>query len=193
MALRVSKSLQNMLRNGCQVVFEDSTVFAVAKPANMLSVPGLEFREKTRSRGEEWTESIMTLYNKAKSNVLCPVPYSEAMEILKKQARNAPRQKEKFLTMLTRAGRIQDMDLKERLWKDLSELDHQLHAVDLESVPESLHCAADFAENMCGHKVHHVHRLDQETSGILLFAKNTVSAAHLARQFRDREVRCAKL
>jgi len=37
-------------------------------------------------------------------------------------------------------------------------------------------------------KVHHVHRLDMETSGVLMFAKDEHTSAIIDAQFRDREV-----
>lgn len=39
------------------------------------------------------------------------------------------------------------------------------------------------------HIIYHVHRLDMETSGILIFAKDEPSAAELSRQFRDKVAR----
>lgn len=42
-------------------------------------------------------------------------------------------------------------------------------------------------------KVHHVHRLDMETSGVLMFAKDEHISACIDAQFRDREVRVCLL
>jgi 23S rRNA-/tRNA-specific pseudouridylate synthase len=58
----------------------------------------------------------------------------------------------------------------------------------LDNIPTHLISATDLAEKISKCKVFNVHRLDMETSGVILFAKTEESSAELCRQFRDHEV-----
>lgn len=172
-----------------RIVFQDHDIIALSKPANALSTPGREFRAKPLSRAEEWASSIAALCLSKQCDSSVSEMYTNAMEMLKKQAHVVPRQKEKFYSLLERLAKVRNAELKERIWNDLLEKDRELHAVDTTALPDHLYSAADFAREISGGIVHHVHRLDQETSGIILFAKSSVAASEIARQFRDREVR----
>jgi len=50
-------------------------------------------------------------------------------------------------------------------------------------------CATVYCESLCGHGTHSVHRLDRETSGILLVAKNPKAANHFTTSFEKELVR----
>mmetsp|Transcript_24605 Transcript_24605/g.54698 ORF Transcript_24605/g.54698 Transcript_24605/m.54698 type:complete len:245 (+) Transcript_24605:119-853(+) len=63
-----------------------------------------------------------------------------------------------------------------------------MHRVRIDVIPPHLLSAADVASHLAGVQVHHVHRLDMETSGVLLFAKNERTSAALDVQFREHGV-----
>jgi 23S rRNA-/tRNA-specific pseudouridylate synthase len=171
-----------------QVLYQDADIVAIAKPYGALSTPGREFRVKAVPRSEEWANSILELCLRKRVDAAASETYSNAVEILRRQARVVPRQKEKFLSLLERTARLKDDVVKERIWNDVVHLDKELHALDPDSLPDHLFSAADFASQITGETVYHVHRLDQETSGVLLFAKSSVAASVLSKQFREREV-----
>lgn len=54
---------------------------------------------------------------------------------------------------------------------------------------EALVSAATKEEGMAERKTGYVHRLDRDTSGVLVFAKNTVAYEFLRKAFHDREVK----
>lgn len=170
-----------------EILFHDGDLIALSKPANVLSTPGREMRIKPVSRADEWAAAISELCLLKRQQLTTEV-YDNAMEVLRNQAKVVPRQKPKFLAFLERVAKIKDQLIKEQIWEDLTKLDSDLHAVDTSALPSELYSAADFARDVCGKSIHHVHRLDQETSGLILFAKSTFAASELARQFRDREV-----
>lgn len=181
------------LRNLCRVLLEDSEILVLSKPHGVLSTPGRELRVRTSTRAEEWAETIIFLHDRKKSQLLCPEEVVTALSVLRRQAHGVPRQKEKLLGYLQRSCKIKDVELQESIWSELESTDRELHSTDMSSLPSHLVSAADFAEHHTGGRIHHVHRLDQETSGVLLFAKSTPAAAALSEQFRSREVRSTEL
>ncbi len=78
------------------------------------------------------------------------------------------------------------------LWMKLVSIDYSLHHIKLASIPQHLISASDIASVSSHCHVHHVHRLDLQTSGVLMFAKDDQISADLDRQFRDRHVSCFK-
>ena len=53
------------------------------------------------------------------------------------------------------------------------------------------HCATVYYEEVCGHPVHSIHRLDRETSGVLLLGKTPASSNKLTENFeKDRVQKC---
>ncbi|MFW6329337.1 MAG: pseudouridine synthase [Alkalispirochaetaceae bacterium] len=53
--------------------------------------------------------------------------------------------------------------------------------------PKAPNCVHTLARRL-GRRVHNVHRLDRATSGVMVFALTSATAAELSRQFREREV-----
>lgn len=178
-----------MMRPTIQILFRDADIIALSKPQNVLSTPGREMRIKPVSRSEEWTAAINELYYSKQTDISTPEAYSNATEVLRKHSKiGFPRQKEKFIIMLGRLAKIKDEALKRKIWDDLVEIDTKMHSIDTSSLPNHLYSAADFARDVTGQTIHNVHRLDLDTSGVLLFARSTAAASDLARQFREREV-----
>ncbi len=173
------------------ILWDDVQIVAVFKPAHMLSVPGKEVRisDDFKPRAEQWSNSIIQLCEILKENEDNLVDIKSLNKLMDLSSK-IPRQRPKFFRFLERAIKITDQHIREQLWQQLTELDHKIHSTDLTTLPHELISAADIVEKTqlptC--KVHAVHRLDQETSGILIFAKSTEAASKLGQQFRDRLV-----
>lgn len=176
-------------RPNYRVLFEDAFIIAVSKPYDALSTPGREHRVKSTSRADEWAESIIETCLSKRIDPTATEAYISSLEILKRQAKVVPRHKEKFFSMLERAAKVKDVSLKEQIWNDIVKKDQDLHGLDTSTLPDHLYSAADFAKDVSKEpSIHHVHRLDQETSGVIVFAKSSLAASFLASQFRDRKV-----
>jgi hypothetical protein len=136
-----------------------------------------------------------------------------ALEALCSRGDNVPRKEERFKRYLSRVCRIQDESLQMELFKEIQAMDDAMHRIPLDRIPEHLLSASDVASFLSeeyakskasssselmqppaqvSHQVHHVHRLDMETSGVLMFAKNEHISSVLDAQFRNHEV-CSSL
>jgi len=54
-------------------------------------------------------------------------------------------------------------------------------------LPENKHSLMTLLENYCQHPLHVVHRLDMDTSGIMVVAKHKTALRHLNQQFQNRQ------
>lgn len=177
--------LRRMISGKLRVIFEDADLIVVNKPSNMLSVPGRELRitHDSPSRSEQWSAAVAAYADAA-------VPTSkayDALQLLKGRGVVVPRAEGKFLKYLEKVAKVADPALAQQVWMELCSVDRQLNSIDLTTFPDHLISAADLIETHCSQRIHHVHRLDQETSGLLAFAKTNSAAAYIAQQFRDRE------
>lgn len=184
------RSAQQMTKRSAlpdlQIVYEDDDIIVVDKPYDMLSVPGKLDGVKL-SRSEEWKISI----SQTSLNSNQYFPNDEfCRNALNKLAitPSIPRKKKLFENFLSRVLKITDNNIQQSLWDAVYDCDMKLHSRDLNAIPDKQISAADIVESLCGHKVYVVHRLDMETSGLLLFAKNDNACAELSRQFREREI-----
>ena len=178
-----------------RVLLSDDAVIAVDKPPHVLSVPGRVNRVDNQfvPRNVQWANAILELAALYDRNEDETSPLVAAASTLVEGKHTVPRQKSKFIRYLERVAKVTDTTIVEKIWKDLDDMDQSLNRFDAQSLPAELFSAADFAETLIKSKVFHVHRLDQETSGILLFAKSSEMARELSQQFRDREVRYCEL
>ena len=190
-----------------EVVYEDNDIIIIDKPSNMLSVPGRltnsndSYNDNDNSnnndknnnkvklpRSEEWKTSILqTSINSNKyfpNDELC----RNALAQLSLIKTGIPRKKKLFFNLLSRVLKIYDDNVKESLWEAVYDCDVNLHGRDLNIISDKDISAVDVVESICGHKIYVVHRLDMETSGLLLFAKTIDACSELSRQFREREV-----
>ena len=164
------------------VLFEDESIVVIDKPPNVLSVPG-KMKEFVKSRNDEWHDAIRFASNYVEDDHLikeCIVRITNCSSI--------PRKELRFYSFLSRVLKITDVHVQRTIWYNINKCDEMLHKTLFDSIPEHLRSSADLAEQHCGHKLYHVHRLDMETSGILLYAKTEESCAELGRQFRERLV-----
>ena len=216
------------------VIFEDSHIVAVHKPANMFSVPikSPKVREvdkgdppqtsfetvtdvssdveaqKVSSRGkattskrrrfEEWADAVKNAINSTSCEA--------AIDCLKgiKNHNNVPRQEKAFKDYLGRSFKeffsacaVDEESVKAEVWTAVCRSDVNLHRLPLEVIAPENRSALEILlsrrdgeeEGGVSSTLFVVHRLDCETSGVLVFAKNAMAAAELCRQFRSKEVR----
>ena len=125
---------------------------------------------------------------------------------------NIPRKEDKFKAYLSRVLRVEDKFLQDHVFRSIVARDDLMHRMRLDQIPDQLVSASDVASHMADEfvkaqlaagstdaqlrvralrqqKVHHVHRLDMETSGLLMFAKDEHISAVLDEQFRNHDVR----
>ena len=170
-----------------QIVYEDDDIIVVDKPYDMLSVPGKLLSCNKISRSEEWKLSI----SETSLNSNQYFPNDElCRNALSKLAitPSIPRKRKLFENFLSRVLKITDSNIQQSLWDAVYDCDLKLHSRDLNVIPDKQISAVDIVESLCDQKVYVVHRLDMETSGLLLFAKNENACAELSRQFREREI-----
>ncbi|KAJ8613024.1 hypothetical protein CTAYLR_004048 [Chrysophaeum taylorii] len=148
-----------------EVVWWDAALVVVNKPPNMLSVPGTvpgETPRKRKRRSEYWREAIAT--------------HAESKVLRVGNLGSIPRSRDKFLDFAKRRGTD-----GASLW---AELDRDAKArEDFECRCALTHATRRFGE------LRPAHRLDFETSGVLMFARTHASAAAVCEMFRDRKVR----
>lgn len=86
------------------------------------------------------------------------------------------------------AGKHEKLDPRVRVLYEDSDVIVIDKAVGLRTVPDERvrhETAETFLNTYLGGTVHHVHRLDRDTSGVLVFAKNTYARDRLQDQFAD--------
>lgn len=167
------------------IVHEDDVLIIVDKAANILSVPGKSSKPFTKFRCTQWEDAVREAANSGFS-----VSESDCQRNLQQLATisSLPRKETKFKDFLRRVLKVDDTELQQSIWKRVCDADNSLNKQSFEEIPNHLVSTADLVEKHCGHKVYIVHRLDMETSGLIMYAKNEASAAELCRQFRTREV-----
>lgn len=167
------------------LLHEDRFIIAVDKQPNILSLPGKCTKPFFKPRHEQWRDAVCV--------AACggfETPDSDLQRHLKRieQLPSIPRKRIRFQRYISAALKIVDTEMQELIWKRVSDADDFLNKQVFEDIPSDLVSTADLVEKHCGHKVFVVHRLDFETSGVILYAKTETCAADLCRQFRDREV-----
>jgi hypothetical protein len=177
------------MKNFCRILLEDEEIIVLSKPANMLAVPGREMRLPAKPRSQQWQDVIRYVADNASPLLAISEIFHNIIPKVTKLGETVPRQKEKMFMLFDRLSKGQcNLELKEQIWKELLDADRMINDFDVTTLPERLLSAADFADSVTGNKVFHVHRLDQETSGILVFAKTSLAASILSKQFREKEV-----
>ena len=168
------------------LLYEDSSVIIVDKPPNVLSVPGKCAKPFTKFRHDQWEDAI-----RMAAEGHFDAPNSDCQRHLRQlvSMTSTPRKEKRFYNHVSKSIKVVDTVLQQAMWKRISDADILLNKQPFEDIPNHLISTADLVERHCGHKVFIVHRLDMETSGVILFAKTEASASELCRQFRDREVR----
>ena len=167
------------------ILYEDSCIILVDKAANILCVPGKGAKPFLKFRHEEWCDAIQ---NASEGTFLEAEADCRRHILHLATLSSVPRKEARFYDFVSKVLKIEDSRLLNSIWNRIYETDRLLHKQSFEEIPNHLVSTADLVEKHCGHKIYTVHRLDMETSGVIIFAKTEASCAELARQFRDREV-----
>lgn len=174
------------------ILYEDSELIIVEKPYGMLSVPGKTTKEEKKlPRYLEWGISI-----KRAADEISKIPINEleldinCVEILNNMLLydSIPRKEKQFHTYLQRLLKIEDETIRNQIWEYLTIIDNKLHKRDIDLIPLHLVSVFELVENILGHRIYTCHRLDMETSGVIMFAKNVSSCALLNKMFETREI-----
>ena len=167
------------------VLLDDDAVIVVDKPADMLSVPGREVKllaagavadRSLPRRSEQWARAIRSA---AAAESASPL-----VKKLETRCSSTPRKRDQFLQFLQRAFKANKKEC-EAAWCEVEKVDAQLHRLDYDDIPSQLLSAADIVAERMGRQVYTVHRLDMETSGLLIFAKTESACSFLGKQFRE--------
>ena len=182
------------------IVYQDDSLLVVDKPGGMLSVPGREAQQLKlpgggTSRQEQWTAAVQAA-GKRLPQPVCDEALAAALKMIGgRNDLNIPRKRELFVKYVHRVLKLGQNDegsrgsIGEACWDVVKEVDSDMHRLGFDDIPGHLKSAADIAAEVAGGPIFHVHRLDMETSGLLVFAKTEQACAHLSRQFHDHTVR----
>lgn len=162
------------------IVFEDKYIVVINKPSGMLSVAGRD-RMPKHPRYIEWR---MAIKEAAKCSTLSPSGIA-VLQQLPSAKIELSRNKKSFMKQIHRFS--QDEVTKEEVWTAVHSTDAAMHRISLESLPPHRRSALQILELAHPH-ARPVHRLDCETSGVMVVAKDEAVAAQLATIFRTRKV-----
>lgn len=167
-------------------LFEDDSIILVDKAPNMFSVPGKEAHPFVKFRNDEWQDAV-----EYAAKALSEIPISECQKIIRLLAQTKTgicRNERKFYPMIQKMFHVKDIALQKLVYQTIVDADTKLNSLPFDQIPKHLMSTFDLVENYCGHRMFVVHRLDMETSGVIMFAKTQAANIDLSRQFRDREV-----
>lgn len=172
-----------------QVLFEDDHLIAINKPNEMLSVPGVEpeILKNRKPRDVEWLAAIRQAHSWSSANESLNEQCKYVLLRLS-EMKSAPRNEKSFFTYMQRVSKVTDATIHRTVWDYVNSVDIQLHYVPSTNIRPERISAATFVSEYLSQKVYTIHRLDCETSGILLFAKTFEASSDLCQQFRERDV-----
>lgn len=181
-ALRMTSVIPQEL----SILYEDEHMIVVDKAANIVSVPGKGSKPFTKFRCDQWQDAIRKAaeggFDTADSDC------QKNLQILANTS-SIPRKESRFHSFIAKTLKVVDKVDQQSIWKRICDADTLLNKQPFEEIPNHLVSTADLVEKHCGHKIFVVHRLDMETSGVIIYAKTEHCSAELCRQFREREVR----
>ena len=174
------------------IIFEDAHIIAVNKPPNMFSVPvkSTENEQRSPRRFEQWAAAVRNATHFTANAFLI-----SCIESLK-NCTNIPRKERAFKDYMARTFKGLPAAEAEALWTAVCQSDAALHGVPLESIPPEKRSVYEILQSRRGEgtgnfsrTLYVVHRLDCETSGVLVFAKTATAASEMCRQFRCKETK----
>jgi 16S rRNA U516 pseudouridylate synthase RsuA-like enzyme len=142
--------------------------------------------EMPRPRSDQWIQAIEGAMAAHDGQ-----PVGGVLSDLLQHLSSVPRREEQFKNYLRRVVKVEDEHLRSQAWDAVDAEDNRIRYPHgfIAGVPDEVLCAADVASEIAGRRVYVVHRLDMETSGVLLFAKTSSACARLNEQFRDKVVK----
>lgn len=167
------------------IIYEDDFIVAVNKPANVLTVPGKDLSiTEFIPRNQKWTDSVLCVINDGNLNE----HHRSVLERMVSQS-SMPRGKTKFLSYFQRLSKIDDESELNELWTKIEKVDFSMHfSLPAKNKEEHLVSMCEVLEDKYNQKLFHIHRLDQETSGLVIFAKTELAASLFCKLFHDRKV-----
>jgi RNA pseudouridylate synthase len=178
--------MTNVKPGDLSILYEDDHIIVVDKAANIVSVPGKGSKPFTKFRCDQWQDAIRKAaegeFDTAESDC------QRSLQILANNS-SIPRKESRFLAFIAKTLKVVEKVTQQSMWTRICDADTLLNKQPFDDIPNHLLSTADLVEKHCGHKIFVVHRLDMETSGVIIYAKTEESSAELCRQFREREVR----
>ena len=161
---------------------------------NANSIGSNDVVSKRKRRFEEWSDTIRNAPNyTTDSSVQKYLRGFTNIDNIPRQEKAFKRYVERNFRELRSENGADVKKIKDDMWDAVSKCDIELHRTNLDGVPLLLHSAFEIIRSRgdpaISAKLWKVHRLDYDTSGILLFAKSSEAAGDLCRQFREKEVR----
>ena len=186
--------------NSLRVVLKDEHIVVVDKPCGMMSVPGRQVQAladgSVPRRTAQWEAAIRAAHASAESHtpplstpLSAPARAVLAALVSVPNVAGVPRKQQRFYTYLRRVLRIHDSDVHVSVWERVCSHDTALHQRKLQDIPPHLVSADDLVRASVPGPILHVHRLDMETAGLLLFARSEEACAVRCEQFRQRTVK----
>ena len=186
------------------VLFEDEDIIVVNKPSQMLSVPGKSSLPR-QPRHIEWRNAIQHAAKNEK--YIMSDECRDALQILcsrTAKSDNIPRKQQPFEKCVKKILKANDKpDLISEIWTAINKSDELQHKVSFDDIPphrvsvieaiehhQSLDhgTTLDTSSRILCPKILAPHRLDCETSGVLLLAKTEDAAGAMGHQFREKAV-----
>ena len=151
----------------------------------MLSVPARLDKKVKKPRQEEWQDAVMKAQAFAKDDTC----RAECVKLSGWKC--IPRKEFSFYGFLERSIKVTQVTLQQQIWCAVLDADKYLNRIAISDIPTHLVSAFEILQDRIvdSKPLYIVHRLDCETSGLLLFAKTQSSCVELGRQFRDREIK----
>lgn len=181
-----------------RIILRDESIVVIDKPPNLRSVKGLSGRKRPREEGsrltasEAWTKALQVAMPSEKD------PIENCLARLnQKDSRLAsiPRKRKLFQRYIERNRQRLFSDDNEKCDETTVEAMYQrlrerhvayMNLPELTAEEESAEGQVSILEGQ-GTTVRVVHRLDMETSGVMVFARTASAASALARMWRERE------
>ena len=174
------------------IVFEDDHIIALNKKEGTLSVAG-KLNPSMKSftytpRHLQWRQTLDSVY---KSDTLSRQAHQLLTQLLKMDS--VPRNKTRFYEYIQDVTKNTEIVYHDELWLELERQDYLIHKRDIISEiqttdPKRL-SLIELLTAKYQKYVYAVHRLDQETSGVIIYAKTVEAATALSAMFRDRVVK----
>lgn len=178
-----------------RILYLDDHVVLFDKESGMCSVPTRETAVKVqgtglisssgvqmpRPRSEQWGEAIRNAKNhETEESVL------DVLIRLNEPLESIPRREVQFKRHVGRVTKTRDQSILDKVWSMVIDEDSKLRYPRgfTDNLSDESLSATEVVSALLGKQVFVVHRLDMETSGIMLFARNSSACRSINEQFR---------
>lgn len=192
----LSRALSRLEAYRSRVLYVDDAIIVFDKEAGMPSVPTRETTvvvqgkgvttasgvEMPRKRSAQWGDAVRNASLNSKENSV-----KRIFESLKDPLEALPRREGSFKQHVGRVAKVgANSDVLAQVWEDVVLEDTKLRYPQgfIDGVPDDSLSAAAVVSELVGKQIYVVHRLDMDTSGIIMFAKDSSACNTLNEQFR---------